>query len=86
MECVKAGIGREAAHEIIKKYSIKSKDFFGSLVSEKDFPPNLEQLNSLIENPADFAGNAVEQSNEVQRLITSKINGKVSKFELSGLR
>jgi adenylosuccinate lyase len=86
MECVKAGIGREAAHEIIKKHSTKSKDFFRSLVSEKDFPLTLDQLNSLIENPADFAGNAIEQSDGVKKLVASKVKEKVSKVELSELR
>jgi adenylosuccinate lyase len=86
MECVKAGIGREVAHEMIKKHSTKTKDFFGSLVAEKDFPLTLDQLNSLIENPADFAGNAIEQSDEVKKLVGMKVKGKVSKVELSELR
>jgi adenylosuccinate lyase len=86
MECVKAGMGREVAHEIIKIHSTKSKDFFGSLVSEKEFPLTLNQLNSLIENPADFAGNAIKQSDGVKKLVASKIKGKVSKVELSELR
>jgi adenylosuccinate lyase len=86
IECVKAGMGREVAHEIIKKHSTKSKDFFRSLVLEKDFPLTLDQLNSLIENPADFAGNAIEQSDGVKKLVASKIKGKVSKVELTELR
>ena len=86
MECVKAGMGREAAHEIIKKHSTKSKDFFESLVSEKNFPLTLDQLNSLIQNPADFAGNAIEQSDGVKKLVELKIKGKVSKVKLTELR
>ncbi|MEI7560813.1 MAG: adenylosuccinate lyase [Actinomycetes bacterium] len=86
MACVKAGMGREVAHEIIKKHSTKSKDFFESLVSEKDFPLTLGQLKSLIENPADFAGNAIEQSDGVKKLVELKIKGKVSKVELTELR
>jgi len=86
MECVKVGIGREEAHEIIKKHSTKSKDFFESLVSEKDFPLTLDQLNSLVQNPADFAGNAIEQSDAVKKLVALKIKEKVSKIELSELR
>jgi adenylosuccinate lyase len=86
MECVKAGIGREVAHEMIKRHSTKSRDFFGSLVSEKGFPLTLDQLNSIIKNPADFAGNALEQTDKVKKIITSKIKGKVSKVELGDLR
>jgi adenylosuccinate lyase len=86
MECVKAGLGREAAHELIKKHSTKSKDFFGSLVMEKDFPLTPDQLNLLIKNPADFAGIATQQSDEVKKLISTKIKGKISKVELEVLR
>jgi adenylosuccinate lyase len=86
MECVKAGSGREAAHELIKKHSTKSKDFFGSLVMEKDFPLTLDQLNLLIKDPADFAGIAIQQSDEVKKLISKKVKGKISKVELEVLR
>jgi adenylosuccinate lyase len=86
MECVKAGLGREAAHEMIKKHSTKSKDFFGSLVMEKDFPLTLDQLGLLIKSPADFAGIAIQQSDEVKKLISTKVKGKISKVELEVLR
>ncbi len=86
MECVKAGMGREIAHEMIKKHSTKFRVFFGSLVSEKEFPLTLDQLNSLIKNPADFSGNSLQQTDAVKKIITSKIKGKVSKVELSDLR
>jgi adenylosuccinate lyase len=86
MECVKAGLGREVAHEMIKEHSTKSKDFFESLVMEKDFPLTLDQLNLLIKNPADFAGIAIPQSGEVKKLISTKVKGKISKVELEVLR
>jgi adenylosuccinate lyase len=86
MECVKAGLGREAAHELIKKHSTKSKDFFGSLAMEKYFPLTLDQLNLLIKKPADFAGIAIQQSDEVKKLIYKKVKGKISKVELEVLR
>jgi adenylosuccinate lyase len=86
MECVKAGLGREAAHELIKKHSTKSKDFFGLLVMEKEFPLTLDQLNLLIKDPADFAGIAIQQSDEVKKLISKKVKGKISKVELEVLR
>jgi len=86
MECVKAGMGREVAHEMIKKHSTKSIDFFGSLVSENEFPLTLDQLNSLIKNPADFSGNSLKQTDAVKKIIASRIKGKVSKVELVDLR
>jgi len=88
IECVKAGMGREVAHEIIKKLATTTTpdNFFVALVSERDFPLSLDQLNKLIQNPADFAGLAVEQVNTVKEMINLRIKGVVSKVELTDLR
>jgi adenylosuccinate lyase len=88
MECVKAGIGREVAHEIIKKHATTTtpNSFFATLVSDKNFPLSLDQLNKLIQNPADFAGLAVDQVNTVKEMINSQIKGVISKVELTDLR
>jgi hypothetical protein len=40
----------------------------------------------LIQNPADFAGLAVEQVNTVKEMINSQIKGVISKVELTDLR
>ena len=88
MECVKAGMGREVAHEMIKKHSTTSKptDFFTALANEKNFPLSVLQLNSLIQDPLSFSGLAVEQTQSVKNLIQKMINGKISKVELDFLR
>jgi adenylosuccinate lyase len=88
MECVKAGMGREVAHEVIKKHSTTSKptDFFTALANEKDFPLSVLQLNSLIQDPSSFSGLAVEQTQSVKNLIQKMINGKIYKVELDFLR
>jgi adenylosuccinate lyase len=88
MECVKAGIGREVAHEIIKKHSTStaSGKLFTAIASEKEFPLSLEQMNKLVKNPSDFAGLSVEQTNKVKDMIKSQINGKISKVELTDFR
>jgi adenylosuccinate lyase len=88
MECVKAGMGREMAHEIIKKHATTTtpSSFFSSLASEKDFPLTLNQLNQLIKNPAEFAGLAVEQLNTVKEMVSAQIKGRISKVELTNLR
>ena len=88
MECVKAGMGREVAHQIIKKHSTNSAPgkFFTAIASEKEFPLSLEQMNKLIQNPSDFAGLSIEQTNNVKDMIKSQINGKISKVELTDLR
>jgi adenylosuccinate lyase len=88
MECVKAGMGREEAHELIKKYATTTTpgSFFAALVSEKNFPLTLDQLNKLIQNPAEFSGLAIEQSKTVKEMINSQIKGKISKVEFTDLR
>ena len=88
MECVKAGMGREIAHEVIKKHSTITapRELFAAIASEKEFPLSLEQMNKLIQNPSDFAGLSIEQTNKVKDMIKSQINGKISKVELTDLR
>jgi adenylosuccinate lyase len=88
MECVKVGMGREVAHQLIKKHSTSTtvSNFFSALTSEKDFPLSIDQLHGLIENPAVFAGLATEQSKTVLQMIEKATLGKVSKVELSQLR
>jgi adenylosuccinate lyase len=87
MTCVKAGMGREIAHEMIKKYATTTtpSNFFAALASEKDFPLTIDQLNQLIKNPADFAGSAVEQSKEIADAINKVTKGEISKVELQQL-
>lgn len=88
MECVKAGMGREAAHQLIKKHSTltPASNFFVALAGEKDFPLSSNQLNALIENPAFFAGLATDQSKTVLQMINKATLGKISKVELPHLR
>jgi adenylosuccinate lyase len=88
MECVKAGMGREVAHQLIKKHSTSTpaSNFFTALASEKDFPLSSNQLNALIENPAVFAGLATDQSKTVLQMINKATLGKISKVELPQLR
>jgi adenylosuccinate lyase len=87
MSCVKAGMGREIAHEMIKKYATTTtpSNFFAALTSEKDFPLTIDQLNQLIKNPAEFAGSAVEQSKAIADAINKVTKGEISKVELQQL-
>jgi adenylosuccinate lyase len=88
MECVKSGMGREVAHEIIQKHATTStpSKFFAAISSEKDFPLSLDQLNKLISSPAVFAGLALVQTLSVKEMITERIKDKISKVELTELR
>jgi adenylosuccinate lyase len=88
MECVKSGMNREAAHEVIKKHATNTtpSKFFAVLSSEKDFPLSLDQMNQLISSPAEFTGLALIQTSSVKEMITGRIKNKISKVELTELR
>jgi adenylosuccinate lyase len=86
MDCVKAGMGREVAHQLIKKHSTTSANFFESLASEKEFPLSIVQLKNLIKDPSDFVGMAAEQSRSVTKKIKSVTDSKISKVESTQLR
>jgi adenylosuccinate lyase len=88
MECVKSGMGREAAHEIMQKHATHTTPdkFFAALSNEKGFSLSLDQLNKLISNPEDFAGLALIQTRSVKEMITGRIKNKISKVELTDLR
>jgi adenylosuccinate lyase len=87
MACVKAGMGREVAHEMIKKHATTStaSNFFSRLIGERDFPLSLAQLNDLVKNPAAFTGSALEQSKSVAEEINKLTKGEVSKVDLKPL-
>jgi len=86
-ELVKKGMGREIAHELIKKHATTTtaSNFFNALASEKDFPLSINELNNLIKDPAAFAGSALAQSQEVADEIRKITKGQVSKVELQSL-
>jgi len=88
MECVRAGLGREAAHQLIKKHSTSTTagNFFEALVKEEEFPLSLDQLENLIADPSLFAGKASEQSESVRQRINKAIDSKIVKVELTQLR
>jgi adenylosuccinate lyase len=86
-ELVKKGMGREVAHELIKKHATTTtaSNFFNALASEKDFPLSINELNDLIIDPAAFAGSALEQSQEVVDEIKQITKGQVTKVDLQSL-
>jgi len=88
MECVKAGMGREVAHQLIKKHSTSTTagNFFEALAKEKEFPLSLDKLKNLIADPSLFAGKASEQSESVTQRIRKVTDSKIDKVELTQLR
>jgi adenylosuccinate lyase len=88
MECVKAGMSREVAHEIIKKHATtnNASDFFTALSADKCFPLTIDQLNDLTKVPADFSGEALKQSQLISKMIEKITKGDIIKVELKKLR
>jgi len=86
-ELVKKGMGREIAHELIKKHATTTtaSNFFKALSGEKDFPLSINELNNLIKDPAAFTGSAVDQAHVVVDKIKKITNGEVSKVDLQSL-
>jgi adenylosuccinate lyase len=79
MAAVRAGIGRETAHEAIKEHAVavalemrekgrSDNDLIARLGADSRLPLNREQLAKLIERPIDFVGAAPAQ---VTRFIQS---------------
>jgi adenylosuccinate lyase len=86
-ELVKKGMGREVAHELIKKHATTTtaSNFFNALASESDFPLSIIELSNLIKDPASFAGSALAQSQEVVDEIKQITKGQVSRVDLQSL-
>ena len=86
-ELVKKGMGREVAHELIKKHATTTtaSNFYKALTSEKDFLLSIEQLNDLIKDPALFAGGAIAQSKQITDEIKKITEGQIIKVDLQSL-
>ena len=70
MAAVKAGVGRELAHEVIKEHSVKAalqmregkgNTLLDDLASDARLPLNRATLDSLISTPLEFTGDARQQ-------------------------
>ena len=70
MAAVKAGVGRELAHEVIKEHSVKAalqmregkgNTLLDDLASDARLPLNRAALDSLISTPLEFTGDARQQ-------------------------
>jgi adenylosuccinate lyase len=86
MAAVKAGIGREVAHEVIKEHSVKAtiairqgkaNTFFDELAADSRIPLDRAALDQLIGQPLDFAGDAKQQ---VARVV-NRVNAITAKFK-----
>lgn len=75
MASIKAGVGREEAHEIIKEHATKAvlemregkgNSLLEALGADARFPLDLDDLQNLISDPIEFTGDARQQ---IQRVI-----------------
>ena len=70
MASVKAGVGREVAHEVIKEHAVaaalgmregKKNTFLDAIADDARIPFKREELDALIGNPMEFTGDARQQ-------------------------
>ena len=78
MAAIKAGVGREIAHEVIKEHSVKAaldlregkpQSMLENIANDSRIPLDLNQLTSLIATPMEFTGDAVGQVTRVVHRI-----------------
>jgi adenylosuccinate lyase len=76
MASVKAGVGREVAHEAIKEHAVaaalgmregKANNFLNAIAGDDRIPFKRAELDALIGNPIEFTGDARQQ---VARVVT----------------
>jgi adenylosuccinate lyase len=80
MAAVKKGVGREVAHEAIKKHAIasalnmregKPQDLISRLASEKVLNLSEAELNSLLTEPLSFVGLAQQQVSDIAEKVAA---------------
>ena len=81
---VKAGVGREVAHDVIKEHAVaaalgiregKPNTMIEALAADSRIPLDRSQLDALLSTPLEFTGDAIAQTTRViDRIaaITSK--------------
>ena len=75
MAAVKAGVGREIAHEAIKEHAVsaalgmregRANNVLEALAADTRIPFDLAQLKALIGNPLDFTGDSRSQVSQIR--------------------
>ena len=77
---IKAGVGRETAHEAIKEHAVAAalamretgrddNDLLERLAGDERIPMNAQQLEDAVGAPIEFIGNAVQQVRQVNEQI-----------------
>jgi adenylosuccinate lyase len=87
MAAVRAGVGREAAHEVIKEHAVSvalamrergvpDNDLLDRLAADERLPLSRAELDELLADPISFTGAAVHQVRDVVRAV----EGVVARF------
>jgi adenylosuccinate lyase len=82
LACVKAGVGRESAHEVIKEHAIAaalsllstgatSNDLLQRLSEDDRIPLTISELSQLLADPLEFTGAAMSQVNQIVEAIST---------------
>ncbi len=97
MAAVKAGVGREVAHEIIKEHSTSTaiemrnggpNNFLAKVAADDRIPLDLAALNQLLSNPIEFAGDAPAQVARVCERINklAKTHAQAAQYQPDQIR
>jgi len=97
MASVKAGVGREVAHEAIKEHAVaaalgmregKANNFLDSVAGDERIPLTRQELDALIGDPIDFTGDARQQvSRVVNRIdVITSANPEASRYKPHNIR
>jgi len=94
---VKAGVGREVAHEVIKEHAVKAalairqgkpNSMIDELAADSRMPLDKAQLESLLSSPLEFTGVAQAQTQQVINRIDAitKKYGAAAQYRPSSIR
>ena len=97
MAAVKAGVGREAAHEVIKEHATKAalsmregeaNKLLDALAEDSRIPLDRQELASLISDPIEFTGAAKEQISRVVNRIEAitAVHSDAAKYQPGAIR
>ena len=97
MAAVKQGVGREAAHEVIKEHATKAalsmregeaNHLLDAIAEDPRIPLNRDELQSLISDPIQFTGAAKEQISRVVNRIEAitAVHSDAAKYQPGAIR
>jgi adenylosuccinate lyase len=97
MAAVKAGVGREVAHDVIKEHATKAalemregkaNNLLAAIAADSRIPLDAAALYALIKDPIEFTGDARQQITRVIKRIEAitKTNASAAKYKPGSIR